>query len=958
MAELIQLADRVRGNQQSVGDLLVENNSLLRQNGAVLDKAAFTLENILDTAKLQLGIDQENQRLNALRLENEQLAAEEARREARRQEQLDRQAQAGATAAPSAGQQDSGGMGVSDALLAGGLGVGAGAAAGAAAARGSRMRSAAGAVARRLLKGGLIGLIASEFGQDISDQLAKEAEFLGDELNLPPNITEQISRSIQDSGTGAMYGAAIGAMFKRTIPGAVIGFMLSELSKDPETGERSAEQIGENLTNIINKIRNGEELTEQEMTNALGAAGVTAYAIYQAQRAARAAGTYVSKKMDTDAAARGPSAAPETTTKINEIEAKNAELTERVATLESEIDRAQAAPDAPRLDDPSVERAPSPDTTTVRPPTATTQVPELRTFSTSLTDADVARMGYARDAQGVIRQPAGAVGPSGESIGGRVVSLENLRRAAADAGIVVRPPKGQVPAGFNPNTVPNIKFRGLYNGLMKVAPYLTKAFTVYDIYRIYSIWEYGEDPLFPIADDNRKMVSEDDKIASTAAVLAGYFTALGGAAIGAIGGAFVGGPWGGFFGGLAGGVVGAISGEFLAYYIVMAILNKPTPNLPAQPGTEEYYQELRNKFSGFDRILPQPSIDEQDFQDIEEYLNRLDQQSSSLDSGSYLSRRFASAESGSSFVGDGVQTASTGNIDLATLNAAQATATPMTLQDGITQAARALGIDPSVLATAISYETAGSMDPLKRGPTTKYGQHRGLIQFGEPQARKYGVDFSSREAAIRSQLGANGAIVKYLRDHGVRPGMGLLEVYSAINAGGVGESFYGMSDVAAGGVPGTVLEKVQSQMMAEHIAAANEFMGTDTAIAGGRGTVVEPSGERQGASLMESFLSGDYGQILATGGIQGLASVMQSSVQRMQQRLKNTTVSDRSLSMSQMSNNQSNKNPVVVVDNSTNVQGGDGGGATQSAPSTAFRRPIDETLGGVFRNMYDSMFVG
>ena len=43
------------------------------------------------------------------------------------------------------------------------------------------------------------------------------------------------------------------------------------------------------------------------------------------------------------------------------------------------------------------------------------------------------------------------------------------------------------------------------------------------------------------------------------------------------------------------------------------------------------------------------------------------------------------------------------------------------LASGIIETANALGIDPVDLATAISYETAGTFDPTKRGPTTKWG---------------------------------------------------------------------------------------------------------------------------------------------------------------------------------------------------------------------------------------------
>lgn len=130
----------------------------------------------------------------------------------------------------------------------------------------------------------------------------------------------------------------------------------------------------------------------------------------------------------------------------------------------------------------------------------------------------------------------------------------------------------------------------------------------------------------------------------------------------------------------------------------------------------------------------------------------------------------------------------------------------MDLRSGILASAEAAGVDPLDLATVISYETAGTFDPAKSGPTTQYGQHRGLIQFGEPQARQYGVDWAN---PIASQLGPSGAVVRYLRDNGFRPGMGLMDLYSTINAGAPGR--YGASDANNGGAPGTVADKVRTQ---------------------------------------------------------------------------------------------------------------------------------------------------
>lgn len=130
-------------------------------------------------------------------------------------------------------------------------------------------------------------------------------------------------------------------------------------------------------------------------------------------------------------------------------------------------------------------------------------------------------------------------------------------------------------------------------------------------------------------------------------------------------------------------------------------------------------------------------------------------------------------------------------------------ADPVAFKTGVDSAANALGIDPVVLATAIGFETGNTFDPMQPGPTTKWGQHRGFIQFGEPQAQEYGVDWAR---PTESQLGADGAVVKYLKKAGVKPGMGLLDVYSAINAGGVG--LYGRRDNGT-----TVAEKVGSPSM-------------------------------------------------------------------------------------------------------------------------------------------------
>lgn len=130
---------------------------------------------------------------------------------------------------------------------------------------------------------------------------------------------------------------------------------------------------------------------------------------------------------------------------------------------------------------------------------------------------------------------------------------------------------------------------------------------------------------------------------------------------------------------------------------------------------------------------------------------------------------------------------------------------------GTAKAAQDLGVSAKDLLTIISYETAGTFNPRKPGQITKYGRHEGLIQWGQPQQRDHGItDLGNIEQQT-------AAMVSYFRRAGVRPGMGIMDLYSAVNAGYVGRT--GWSDKKAGGAPGTVADKVNYQM-GGHAAAA------------------------------------------------------------------------------------------------------------------------------------------
>ena len=149
-------------------------------------------------------------------------------------------------------------------------------------------------------------------------------------------------------------------------------------------------------------------------------------------------------------------------------------------------------------------------------------------------------------------------------------------------------------------------------------------------------------------------------------------------------------------------------------------------------------------------------------------------------------------------------------------------AVTMTPQEMLIAGAEARNLSPIDLATAMSYETGGTMDPMITGPTTQWGTHQGYIQFGEPQAAEHGAKFTDPTTAMRSQLNPDsGAIWSYLDAAGVKPGMGLEDIYSAINAGAPGR--YGASDANNGGAPGTVADKVAG--MGDHRGTAADWLG-------------------------------------------------------------------------------------------------------------------------------------
>ena len=136
------------------------------------------------------------------------------------------------------------------------------------------------------------------------------------------------------------------------------------------------------------------------------------------------------------------------------------------------------------------------------------------------------------------------------------------------------------------------------------------------------------------------------------------------------------------------------------------------------------------------------------------------------------------------------------------------------LISAVKASASRLGVSPSDILTAMSYETGGKLDPNLWGG--KNNNYLGLIQFGPEERAKYGV---TPNMPIVDHV---NAAENFLRDRGVKPGMGLLDIYSTINAGRPG--LYDRSDANNGGAPGTVADKVATQMVG-HRARANAILG-------------------------------------------------------------------------------------------------------------------------------------
>lgn len=142
------------------------------------------------------------------------------------------------------------------------------------------------------------------------------------------------------------------------------------------------------------------------------------------------------------------------------------------------------------------------------------------------------------------------------------------------------------------------------------------------------------------------------------------------------------------------------------------------------------------------------------------------------------------------------------------------------LKDAIIREAKRIGANPEDLATLISFETAGTFNKDKAGPTTQHGQHRGLIQWGETQRRQFGVD--TKNMSYDEQMRRVG---DYMIANGYKPGMTGAQLYATVNAGSPYKT--GASDAKNGGTWGSAADKWNYQM-AGHRANAKKLLSLNT----------------------------------------------------------------------------------------------------------------------------------
>lgn len=133
----------------------------------------------------------------------------------------------------------------------------------------------------------------------------------------------------------------------------------------------------------------------------------------------------------------------------------------------------------------------------------------------------------------------------------------------------------------------------------------------------------------------------------------------------------------------------------------------------------------------------------------------------------------------------------------------------LTDQDALNALAMKWKLNPLDLANVISYETIGTFDPnIQGGRNNKYV---GIFQAGPSEQKAYDVH---KGQSFQEQL---GGFDRFLDDRGFKPGMGLLDLYSTVNAGRPG--LYDRSDR-----PGATVASHVRDMMGQHRQIAQQWL--------------------------------------------------------------------------------------------------------------------------------------
>lgn len=181
-----------------------------------------------------------------------------------------------------------------------------------------------------------------------------------------------------------------------------------------------------------------------------------------------------------------------------------------------------------------------------------------------------------------------------------------------------------------------------------------------------------------------------------------------------------------------------------------------------------------------------------------------------------------------------------------------------------TDVASRFGLSPVEVASVISYETGGTFSSTVMGG--KNGQYMGLIQFGPSERAKYGITAQSTPEQWSTAVG------NFLEDRGFKKGMGVLDLYSTINAGSPGR--YNASDGN-----GTVRSHTE-KILSEHRGGAEKWL------AGGGVTDNAPR-QYDKAAIYDSIENGvdENGKPLSPERVERLKKIADREIARDEQLL-------------------------------------------------------------------------